>query len=244
MPFPNTSLKFRKIRNRFGLSAHRVVVRRRLPWYWYATVVGLALSLVAALLWLFLQRSGLSDAQSELASLRQQVREMGDELLLLRSTTGTEQNAIQMERATSQQLNSRVRALEAENAALKEDLLLFERLAHPAGGESSIRVEGLKVVPDGPRHHRYRILLAFQPGKGQPEFRGRLLLLVVFSESGQFKELTIPGGKEGSGEFNVEIRSILRKEGRFEVPGGAILQSVEVRVYQGDTLKAKRLAQL
>jgi hypothetical protein len=213
-----------------------------LPWYWYVLGATAALFLVFALLSATQQRGG--DGRQELNSLRRQVRQLDDELLGLRSTAGTEKNAVQMERSTTQQLSNRIKVLESENAALKEDLLLFERLLQAAGGDASVRIEGLKVLPDGPRQFRYRILLAYQSGKRPQEFRGRLQLVIVFSLEGKSKELIISEGREGASGIDVEVRGFLRKEGRFELPVGAALQSVEARVFQGDTLKTKRHEQL
>lgn len=244
MPISAVSKKFRKILHRRRDFAHRVVVRRHLSWYWYLLGSGLSLSLVVAILWVLLQHDGSAELERERDSLRHRVRQLDEELLGLRSSAGTEQSAVQMERATSQQLIARVKALEAENAALKGDQLLFERLVQASGVESSIRIEGMRVVPDGPQHYRYQFLLAFRPGKRQPEFRGRLQLSVVFALDGRSKEQLVPGGKEGSEGLQLEVRSFLRKEGRFELPAGAVLQSVEARIYQGDTLQTKRQLQL
>ncbi len=72
--------------------------------------------------------------EMELVSLRLQVRSLDEELSRYRSTAGTEQNAVQIERSTQQRLLSRVRALELEDAVLKEDMLLLERPI-PAAGE-------------------------------------------------------------------------------------------------------------
>lgn len=112
-----------------------------------------------------LQRGEAGERQRELDSLRHQVRELDDELLKLRSTAGTEQNAVQMERSTQQQLVNRVKTLESENAALREDMLLFERLIPATGDEASIRLESFRVAPDGPQRFRYRVLLAFQSAR-------------------------------------------------------------------------------
>lgn len=244
MPTPAVNLRVRKFRRRFGITAPRVVVRTHLSWYWYVVGGVLIVLLAFAIAWSMLQRGEAGERQRELDSLRHQVRELDDELLKLRSTAGTEQNAVQMERSTQQQLVNRVKTLESENAALREDMLLFERLIPATGDEASIRLESFRVAPDGPQRFRYRVLLAFQSAKQVHEFRGRLQFLAVFSLGGKQQELLIPAKRENTGEFQVEVRHFLRKEGSFELPAGAKLQSVEVRVFQGDTLKAKRLAQL
>ncbi|QKV55993.1 MAG: hypothetical protein HT580_00950 [Dechloromonas sp.] len=203
--------------------------------------VALAFFLVIALFSATQQRGG--EGQQELESLRRKVRQLDDELLSLRSIAGTERSAVQMERSTTQQLINQVKVLESENAALKEDLLLFERLLQSTGGDASVRVEGVKVLPDGPRRFRYRILLAYQPGRRAPVFHGQLQLAVAFLAEGKSKELIVPAGKQGRGSGR-RGSGFLRKEGWFELPLEASLQSVEARVFQGDTLKTKRHEQL
>lgn len=244
MPTPAVALKVRKFRRRFGITAPRVVVRTYLSWPWYAGGAVLILLLFFVIIWLFFQRSDTGGMERELDALRTQVRDLDGELLKLRSTAGTEQSAVQMERSTQQQLTSRVKALELENIALKEDMRLFERLMPLAGNETAIRLESFRVVLDVAQRYRYRALLAFQPGKRAPEFRGRLQISVVFSVGGKRQEVLLPVKREDAEEFQLVVRNFLRKEGAFEIPSGAKLESVEARVLQGDTLKTKRLAQL
>ena len=128
MPSPAVSLRIRKFRRRFGITAPRVVVRTHLPWPWYAAGAGLLLVLGLAVFWVFMQRGEARGLEHQLDTLRVQVRDLNQELLKLRSTAGTEQSAVQMERSTQLQLSNRIKALELENAALKEDMRLFERL--------------------------------------------------------------------------------------------------------------------
>ncbi len=244
MPFPTVSLKIRKFRRRFGITAPRVVVRTHVSWHWYAAGGALVALLVMMIVGLALQRGDAGAMETELESLRLQVRSLDEELLRYRSTAGTEQNAVQMERSTQQRLLDRVRALELENAVLKEDMLLFERLIPAAGEEGAIRLENFRVVSDGAQNFRYRVLISFHSGKQAPEFRGRLEFLVTFVQRGKSQEMVIPSRRERTGEFQVEVKNLLRKEGSFELPAGAHLQSVEARVLQGDTLKARHVAQL
>ena len=244
MPTPAVTLRIRKFRRRFGITAPRVVVRTHLSWQWYAGGAALLLLLSLVIIWLFLQRGETGGMERELDALRVQVRDLDVELLRLRSTAGTEQSAVQMERSTQQQLTSRIKVLELENLALKEDMRLLERLMSATGNETAIRLESFRVVPDGQQRYHYRALLAFQSGKQAPEFRGRLQMLVVFSVAGKRQEMLLPVKREDAGEFQVEVRSFLRKEGAFEIPAGARLESVEARVLQGDTLKTKRMAQI
>ena len=244
MPTPAVSLKIKKFRRRFGITAPRVVVRTHVAWHWYVAGGALVALVVLMMVGLALQRGDAGAMEKELESLRNQVRQLDEELLGFRSVAGAELSAVQMERSTQQRLLDRVRALELENAALKEDMLLFERLIPEAGEEGAIRLEHFRVVSDGEQRLRYRVLMSFRSGKQAPEFRGRLEFLVTFVMQGKTQEMVIPSRRERAGEFQLEVRNFLRKEGAFELPAGTHLQSVEARILQGDTLKAKRLAQL
>lgn len=242
MPTPAVSLKLRKMRRRFGITAPRVVVRSHFPWFWFALPALLLLLLLVAA-WLLVEREEAGDVGRELAALRLQLQEQRDELVLLRASAGTGQNAVSIERATQQQLLARIEGLERENQALKEDMLLFERLIPVVGEEAVIRVENFRVVNEGGGRYRYRVLLAFQPGRQSPEFRGRLQLVVGFRQAAKDMQVTLPEKRDAGSEYQLELKHFLRREGVFQLPAGALIKGVEVRVLQGDTLKAKRLAQ-
>ena len=244
MPTPAVALKLKKFRQRFGITASRVVVRSHLPWQWFALAALALLFSLVTLVWLVLRSSQVSVTGLEVETLRQQFQEQREELILLRSTAGTGQNAVSIERAAQQQLLAKLEGLERENAALKEDILLFERLIPVIGEEAVVRVENFRVIRDAGPKYRYRLLLAFQPAKQSPEFRGRLQLAVSFVLAGKEQQLLFPDKKAAIGEYQLELKHFLRREGVFELPPGAELKAVEARVLQGDTLKSKRLAQL
>ncbi|PKO38395.1 MAG: hypothetical protein CVU31_18995 [Betaproteobacteria bacterium HGW-Betaproteobacteria-4] len=204
----------------------------------------LLLLLVGVVGWLIAQRNEAGALAQEKDELRQQLQVQREELNILRSTAGTGKNAVSIERATQQQLLGQIQSLEAENAALREDVLLFERLIPVAGEGGAVRVESFRLAQESPGKIRYRLLFAFQPDRQNPDFRGRLQLAVSYRLSGKSLHLQLPEGSAGSSDFQLELKHFLRREGVFALPDGAILQQVEARVLQGDTLKAKRVAQL
>lgn len=244
MPTPAVALKLKRFRRRFGITAPRVVVRTHLPWGWLALPAVLLLLLVVSLVWLFAQQDVSGDMGREIEFLRSRLNEQAEELTALRTAVGTGQSAVSMERAAQQHLLVRIRALELENAALKEDMRLFERLIPVVGEEAVVRVEGFRIVEEGGGRYRYRLLLAFQPGRQVAEFRGHLQLLVAFSQSGKELQMTFPVRKDASPEYQLELKHFLRREGVFQLPPSARMRWAEVRILQGDTLKAKRVAQL
>ncbi len=244
MPTPAVTLRLRRFRRRFGITAPKVVVRTHLPWQWLVFPVVLLLLLVGVVGWLIAQRNEAGALAQEKDELRQQLQVQREELNILRSTAGTGKNAVSIERATQQQLLGQIQSLEAENAALREDVLLFERLIPVAGEGGAVRVESFRLAQESPGKIRYRLLFAFQPDRQNPDFRGRLQLAVSYRLSGKSLHLQLPEGSAGSSDFQLELKHFLRREGVFALPDGAILQQVEARVLQGDTLKAKRVAQL
>lgn len=243
MPNPAVTLKLKRFRQRFGIAAPRVTVRTHFGWPWYAGAIAALVFLVSAVVWWLAQRDEVVSLQSELIHLRQRVGEMDDELGKLRVKAGTEQSAVRMERTTQQQLLVRMKTLEQENAALKEDIALFERLVPAVGAESVVRIERLNVssAPEVGRY-RYRLLVGYQPSKQEREFKGRLQLSITASQAGKEIQLNLPAGNDSVGDFLVEVRHFLRKEGSFELPAGAKIKSVEARLVQGGVVKAKQSA--
>lgn len=128
MRAPAVSLKFKRFRRRFGIAAPRVTVRTHIGWQWYAAGVASIIAVVSVMAWSLAQHGESAELAREIHELRKELAERNEELARLRVGAATEQNAVQMERSAQQQLVSRIKALERENAALKEDVSLFERL--------------------------------------------------------------------------------------------------------------------
>lgn len=231
MPTPAVSLRIKRFRSRFGIAAPRVVVRSALPAYWL--VVGAAgfLFVLFVLLWLF-RIGGLGESE-KLEDLRERLSAQQAELVALRSLAGTGQSAVSMERAAQQQLVARIAELEAENAALKEDMLIFERLIPVVGQDSVARIESLRVAPVAGTQYRYRLLFAYQSAQREAVFQGRYEVAVSYrGASGGLGRLPLAGG--------VEIRHFLRREGVFDLPEGAALLSVGARLLQNGKVVAEQ----
>lgn len=242
MPFPAVSLRFRKIRRRFGISAPRVVVRRHMPWQVVLVVLVCFAVCAGAGLWVVVQRNQAGFLVRENEGLRSLVTLQAEELAALRSTAGTERNAVRIEKVAQQGLVARIQGLENENAALKEEVRLFERLASVGAEEAVVRVENFRVTADGPGRFRYRLILAFKPGRQAPDFRGRFQLAVIYEQAGRAHTLLLPEQKSAAA-YVIELKAFLRREGVVELPPGAVVKTVKVRILQGDTLKVEQVAQ-
>lgn len=180
----------------------------------------------------------------EVQNLRKHLLGQEKELNLLRSAAGTGKNAQSIERAAQEQLLLRIQRLEMENGALKEDIRLFERLIPIVGEQAVVRIENFRVIGEAASRYHYRLLLAFQPSRQNPEFKGRLQLVIKFWQAGIEQQLILPDKPNSAGDYHLELKHFLRRESVFELPKGARLKGVEARVLQGDTLKVRQAAQL
>lgn len=243
MPTPAISVKVKRIKRRFGISAPRVVVRSHLPWYWFAVPIVLGLSLIAAIFWVVMQKNEAGVMAFELEHLQQTTQSQRKELDLLRSTAGTSQNAVEIEKAAQQQLMLKIRDLELENSALKEDMRLFERLIPTVGEEAVVRIESFRVNHDIDSRYQYRLVLAFQPNKQNPTFSGQLQLVANYTLAGKEFELVLPEKQSTKDRFQVNLKNFLRLEGPLVLPTDAELKSVEARILQGGKLKVKQVVQ-
>ena len=239
MPTPGVSHRLKRLRRRFGISAPRVVVRSVLPVQWLLAILLAVACLVFALIWL-VRDGGLGDSV-QLQEVRERLHQQQAELVALRSVVGTGQSVASMERATQQQLLSRMQELEAENAALKEDILIFERLIPVTGQDSVARIENFRVSREALSRYRYRLLLAFQSAQRGAVFRGEYRVVAEYRLGGGAVQREL--FPERSAE-DVEIRHFFRREGVIDLPENAELISVEARLLQGGKLLASRTANL
>lgn len=241
MSLVRKSARLRKFRHRFGIAAPRVVVKTHWPLRWKLTLWAAGVVLVCVLAGVFplLFDSAVVAGGEGRRELELQRRE----LLHLRSTAGTGENSAILERVVQQRLLARIDSLERENAALKEDVRLFERLVPAVASESQVRIGSFRVLSVGGASYRYQLLLAFQPDRQVPDFKGRLQLIVDHGGDAGEGRLVLPDGGDSAG-YPLEIRHFIRREGEFVLPAGQLVKSVEVRIFQGDVLRARQLAQL
>lgn len=241
MSLVRKSSRLRKFRHRFGIAAPRVVVKTHWPLRWklalWAGGVVFVYMLAGVLPSLF--DSAVVVGEEGRRELELQRRE----LMHLRSTAGTGENSAVLERVVQQRLLAKIDSLERENAALKEDVRLFERLVPATASESQVRIGSFRVLSVGELRYRYQLLLAFQSDRQVSEFRGRLQVIVDYVGDAGEGRLVLPDKGDSAG-YSLEIRHFIRREGEFVLPAGQLVKSVEVRIFQGDVLRARQLAQL
>ncbi len=224
-------MRWRLIRRRLSISAPHMAVRSHMPWPLRWVVAALMLGFSAALaLWAFEFGRGIAgldsggnQAQETIAQLRQQLGEAKRDRDAAQSVANSADSLLKAERVTQQRLAEQVKALEAENLALKDDLGFFERLL-PASGDA-LSVRGLQVEASAPGQLRFQVLVMQQGGRQQPEFRGRIELLISGVQDGK----QVP---EGAPVFKQALvfRQYRRVDGTLSLPGQMQVKQVQVRV--------------
>jgi hypothetical protein len=245
-----TAVKLKRLRQRFGISAPKLAIRTHVAWYWRVlTVITILAVFLMAAAWIYdegMRIAGFHSDESsrEIQSLRDHLMELDVELTKLRSLAGSGESSLQIERATQKQLSWQVKALEAENAALKEDLAFFEGLMPTSDvvDEAAIRIDHLRIEPDGVAdEYRYRMLVINNAGRQAKELKGALQLVVKVRQNDKDVMLTLPSDSEkNSQRFRFEIKHFHRIEGVFSVPKGAVVKVVEARLLQDGVVRAKQ----
>lgn len=244
------ALTLRRWRGRFGISAPRVTIRTHLPWHWRVLSVVVLLSVTLALaLWVYdagRRFAGFdrSETEQELDTLHARTAEFERELVRLRSLVNVSESKLQIELTTQQQLTRQVKALENENAQLKEDLSVFENLALAQGQEGSLSINRLRVEPESggiANLYRYHMLVAMQGGKKDFEFKGNLQLMLNLQQENKSVMMILPNPTDQNfQQYSVNFKHFRRLDGTFRIPPGARIKSLEVRLIQGGVLKASK----
>lgn len=213
-------------------------------WLWHA-LVNDALFERQALreqLMLLEQQRALAEQQRE-AIEQQLAAEIAQRQRLALLATGAD-SRITVERTAAEKLAAQVRTLVAENAQLKADLAYMESLLPAGESEGVIAIRRFEVRPDGePGRMRYRALL-IQGGRSEREFEGSLQLLVGADVDGNRTALVVRPAVAGENLVKVSFRRYQRVEGLFEVPPGARVRSVQMRVLEGSAVRAQQTVML
>ena len=233
----------KKIRQRFGISAPRMTVKTHVAWYWRMLGLIVVLSCSFALAaWIYdagRRFAGFdrSEAEQQLAQLRESVGILAPEAAGLRASVNASESKLQIERAAQAQLLRQVKALEDENARLKEDLAFFENLIPSENRDNTLLINRFRVEPGAlPGEFSYRLLL-LQGGRREQPFQGNLQLVVTVQQDGKDGIITLP--EEGTAQaYRISFKYFQRVDGTFRVAPGARVKTVQVRIFEGGSTQA------
>lgn len=231
-------MRFKLLRRRLTISAPRMKVRSAMPWplQWAAAAIVLGFCGAIAL-WTFELGKGLAgvddNSKEELAQLRQDVALLRGERDRLQSIMNTSGSAMLVERSAQERLATRIRLLETENRALREDLGFFEKLM-PASGTEAVSIRGLQAEVLSGTQLKWQVLV-IQAVKNAPEFRGKLELNVSGTLDGKPWMMPLPGGPQP-----LQFRQYRRLEGMVDLPPEAVVKNVSARVLEGSVSRAQQ----
>jgi hypothetical protein len=236
----DVSGRWLKVRQRFGIAAPHVAVHSHMPWYWrWLGLAALLAVSAAAATWIYdagRRFAGFDqrEVQGELAVVKRELTAAQIELERLRAIVNAAESRLSIERTAQQMLGQQIRALEQENAKVREDLATFESmLSSEARAGNALSIYRLKVEPDVlPGEYHYNLLLV-TPRTRRAEFNGRLELIVTLTDGGQNAMMSFPEpAAAGASEFRLAFKYFRRVEGIFRVNPKAKVESVQVRVYE------------
>lgn len=250
MATSRASLIRRHFRQRFGIAAPRVGVRSELQWYWRAFiwVVVLSSSLAAAL-WIYdagrlFAGYDHGRAERDLGDLRAEIVRLTSDLSAQGEATRTLEGRLQVELATIDQLGAQLRQSQKENAAIKEELALFEALVSSAVATSeSVKFARVRVEPAAVAgRYRFSVLLVRQvTAKNSKELSGELQFSIRIKRSGVDGMMVVPGeGNPVASHYRVLVKHLHRAEGEFSLPPGATYHGGEIRLLQDGVIKLRQ----
>ena len=239
----------RTLQRKFGISAPRVAVRTHVAWYWrWLGYVALG-AFVFGVGWTTydygMELAGFrqSEAAQALARLNGEIRQREARILELRSQVAAAERQMQIERATYGDLAKQVKLLAEENAVLREDLGFFQSLMAAGGKEGALSINRFRVQPEAlPGEYRYRLMLV-QNGQRVKEFQGTLQFVLNLEQGDRKFALTLPQeGEANTKEYQVSFKFFQRVEGTFKVAPGAVVKSLQIRVFENGS-NAPKLSQ-
>lgn len=242
------ALMLRRLRRRFGITAPQVAVRTHVPWYLRAisivVLTGVSLALAG---WVYdTGRRMAGFDQSETVNLIKELRQanaaLDEEVARLRNLQAANQSSLQIDQAAQGLLAEKNKALLSENARLKEELAVFERLTKLGGkADDAVSLDRLSVRAEGPPgRYRFSFLIALQGAQRGKETRFSLQIVATPSASAG-AAISFPRADDPDpAQYAIALRNFKRIEGKFEVPANFVLGAVEIRIFEAGVLKASK----
>jgi hypothetical protein len=235
-------MRFKLLRRRLTISAPRMAVRSAMPWPFRWAVVAIVFGFCAAIaLWAFEFGKTIAGidagAKEELLRLRSDTDKLRAERDRAQSVINTSTSLLTAEKAAQAQLAAQVKALEADNRRLRDDLAFFERLIPASGGEG-VAIRGLSAEVLAGTQLKWQVLL-IQPVKNASEFKGKLEVKLAGTLNGKPWMMDLPGGAQ-----QLAFRQYRRVEGMVDLPAQAVVKNVSAKVLEGAVTRAVQNIQL
>ncbi len=148
---------------------------------------------------------------------------------------------LQISDTTNESLAEQIKSLANENDHLKEKLVFLQHLmSGNTRSGISIHQFNLKEM-DNPGKYRYALTL-MQGGERPSDFKGKLRFQVQLLQNDRRKTVPLIS-KNSKKDFPVNFKFLHRLEESFEVPPDAIVESLQVQVYEHKKVVLTQTAQ-
>lgn len=231
----------KSLKRKSGISVSRVAVRPQTPAYVRWLVVAVLTLLALALSW------GMYDAGRNAGFDKNEVTHELDRLSRLNADLQRDNEELrvrvagldrqfQMDLVAREDIAKQVKTLEHENTRLKEDLAFFQNLGSAPGKNERISIGRLKLERGNfPGEYRYSLLLV--QGRQRPgDFHGRVEFTVNFQQNGEKKAMPLA---DSTSKTEVSFKFYQRVENVFRMPPDAIVESMEVKVFEKGVAQPK-----
>jgi hypothetical protein len=230
---------WRKIRSKIGIRSDRLAISSHVPWYVRVGGYGLAMGIAGAIAWVIVDNSyritgfNRDEAKSQIATLTAENQKLKQSYEATKSQLNEKEGKLKVETAAQAELSKNLTQLQDENASLKEDIAFLRSVMSSGSVPEGLAIQNFKVEPDAlPNEFRYRLLLT-QGGQRKQDFRGKVQIIARVQPAGSGAQLVLsfPTDVELRAATGVvEFRFYQKIDGRFSIPQGAKLNSVQVRV--------------
>jgi hypothetical protein len=225
-------LKRWNFRRYFGIRAPRLEIRPRFVGLAYA-LGGAAVVLSIVLLLSFFPREqkeapNVQDLQARISQLEDLLKENGT-------------LDLEITYSANRQLRDELSILADKQAALEDDLVYLLRLVPVGMPEGGLKLDRLSVRQDplSEETYHFSVLVGYASGRTPQEFKGVLNFTLTVMRDGKEVHLPWPAADQANRpEYQIAVRHWVRKTGTLEIMPGDVLQKVELKLLQGNALRA------
>lgn len=213
-----------------------VKVKSRNPWRRVSAVV-LIVSAINLGAWgayeLGRKKAGFdnSHAARELNDMRSQIQALEDDNEHLHERTAALQQGSKVDHYAYKDVSKSLKSLQDEIYELKEEVAFYRTILEPGQTDKGLRVQSLKVLPDG-RHHqfRYKLVLTQVITNAQP-VQGDVQVTVHGIKNGAQGTLSLNDlTTDGERNLHFRFKYFQKLEGVLTFPAGFTPTRVDLRV--------------
>jgi Family of unknown function (DUF6776) len=239
-----TPFSWRRMRQQFGISAPRMTVRTRLPWWGRAAMVLMLAGIVAGGWWWgfdFGQIFGgvnRKQVEATIAALEVETAKLRNETAELRARNSQLESDLAISRGTESAMTRQAAELGAENAQLKEERAFWQKLTADSGKQIELSIPRLSAEREAEGLYRYSFLVV-RSGNPRDEFEGHAVLQAVLSPTAAGGEtppaltLTLPDDQaDAKPNLTLKFKYYQRVEGMLRVPPGSRLTALTAQAFE------------